>query len=52
MQMSPECTGARIIGRSSENSGFRLGVMSDFGLDTSEVRDAELDNILYFDCDE
>ena len=32
--------------------GFRLGLMQDFGLDTSDVKDTELDDILYIDCDE
>ena len=49
MQMSPECGG---IGISAEDiGGFRLGVMSDFGLDASDVRDASLDDIVYIDCD-
>ncbi len=32
--------------------GFRLGLMSDFGLDTSDANDLSLDDILYIDCDE
>ena len=32
--------------------GFRLGLMSDFGLDTSDAEDPSLDDILYIDCDE
>ena len=31
--------------------GFRLGLMSDFGLDTSEALDVSLDDILHIDCD-
>ena len=31
--------------------GFRLGLMADFGLDTSEAEDLELDDILHIDCD-
>ncbi len=31
--------------------GFRLGLMQDFGLDVSDVKDTELDDILYIDCD-
>ena len=31
--------------------GFRLGLMSELGLDTSEAEDAELDDILHIDCD-
>lgn len=48
--MMPEGDG--IITRySDEVCGFRLGLMSDFGLDTSDVEDVELDDILYIDCD-
>ena len=32
--------------------GFRLGLMADFGLDTSEAADVELDDILHIDTDE
>ena len=32
--------------------GFRLGLMQDFGLDVSDVKNVELDDIIYFDCDE
>ncbi len=32
--------------------GFRLGLMSDFGLDTTEAADTELDDILHIDTDE
>ena len=31
--------------------GFRLGVMADFGLDTSEAEDIVLDDILHIDTD-
>ena len=31
--------------------GFRLGLMADFGLDTSEARNVELDDILHIDTD-
>ena len=31
--------------------GFRLGLMADFGLDTSEAEDLELDDILHIDTD-
>lgn len=34
------------------SSGFRLGLMSDFGLDTSDADDITLDDIIYVDCDE
>jgi len=32
--------------------GFRLGLMEEFGLDTSDVKNVELDDILYIDCNE
>jgi len=32
--------------------GFRLGVMADFGLDTTEADDVELDDIVHIDTDE
>ena len=32
--------------------GFRLGLMADFGLDTSEAGDLDLDDILHVDTDE
>jgi len=32
--------------------GFCLGLMSDFGLDTSDAEDTALDDIIYIDCDE
>ena len=32
--------------------GFRLGLMKDFGLCTDDVKDPELDDIVYIDCDE
>ncbi len=31
--------------------GFRLGLMSDFGIDTSEADDIELDDIIHIDTD-
>ncbi len=31
--------------------GFRLGLMQDLGLDVSDVKDTELDDIIYIDCD-
>lgn len=32
--------------------GFRLGLMQDLGLDTSDVKDTALDDIIYIDTDE
>ena len=37
------------ISEKTEESGFRLGLMQDFGLDVSDVYDTELDDILYAD---
>ena len=31
--------------------GFRLGLMEDFGLDTSEAENLDLDDILHIDTD-
>jgi len=31
--------------------GFRLGLLSDFGLDASDVEDPFLDDVIYIDCD-
>jgi len=51
LQMSPECGGVKITRCSADSHSFRIGIMSDFGLDTSDVRDTALDDVLYFDCD-
>ncbi len=49
--MMPRC-GEIIIERNADaKEGFRLGVMADFGLDTSEADDIELDDILHIDTD-
>jgi hypothetical protein len=32
--------------------GFNLGLMQDFGLDTSDALDTELDDIIYINCNE
>ena len=49
--MMPECGDIKIAYNPLAADGFRLGLMSDFGLDTSDAEDAELDDILYIDCD-
>ena len=36
----------------SATDGFRLGLMADFGLDTSEAEDLYLDDIVHIDTDE
>ena len=33
------------------NDGFRLGLMQELGLDVSDAKDTELDDILFIDCD-
>ena len=50
--MMPECGDIKIILNPIAKDGFRLGLMQDFGLDTSDATDTELDDILYIDCDE
>ena len=49
--MMPECGDIKISYDPSAKEGFRLGLMSDFGLDTSDAEDTELDDILYIDCE-
>ena len=50
--MMPECGEIFIKYAPDAKDGFRLGLMSDFGLDTSEADDIELDDILHIDADE
>ena len=50
--MMPRC-GEIIIERDDKaTEGFRLGLMSDFGLDVSEADDIVLDDIIHIDTDE
>ena len=49
--MMPECGDISICYDPTATDGFRLGLMQDFGLDTSDAEDTELDDILYMDCD-
>ncbi len=49
--MMPNCGEIAINYDPKATEGFRLGVMSDFGLDTSEAKDTELDDILHIDTD-
>ena len=49
--MMPESGDVKITYQPEANEGFRLGLMQDFGLDISDAEDAELDDILYIDCD-
>ena len=49
--MMPRCGEIGIEYKSDAECGFRLGVMSDFGLDTSDAEDIALDDIVYIDTD-
>ena len=49
--MMPECGEIFIRYAPDAKDGFRLGLMEDFGLDTSEADDVELDDILHVDTD-
>ena len=49
--MMPDGPDVKISYDFSAKKGFRLGLMSDFGLDTSDAEDVYLDDILYIDCD-
>ncbi len=49
--MMPECGEIFIKYDPAAKSGLRLGLMSDFGLDTSEAEDLTLDDILHIDTD-
>ena len=50
--MMPRCGEIPIAYQPDAKEGFRLGLMADFGLDTSEAEDLELDDILHIDADE
>jgi len=50
--MMPENGNYRIVYGDGSGVGFQLGVMQDFGLDVSDAKDPELDDLLYIDCDE
>ena len=49
--MMPRCGEIEISYSPEAANGFRLGLMSDFGLDTSEADDLALDDILHIDTD-
>ena len=49
--MMPRCGEVSIEYKPDATEGFRLGVMADFGLDTSEAADIVLDDILHIDTD-
>ncbi len=50
--MRPEAGNIRIGQEKDRTDGLRLGLMSDFALDTSDAADTALDDILYIDVDE
>ena len=49
--MMPRCGEIVISYAPQAADGFRLGLMADFGLDTSEAQDLELDDILHIQTD-
>jgi len=49
--MMPRCGNITIEYNPAATDGFRLGLMADFHLDTSEAGDLELDDILHIDTD-
>ena len=49
--MMPECGEIVISYAPDAKSGFRLGLMPDFGLATDEAEDVELDDIVHVDTD-
>ena len=49
--MMPEGGDIKISFNPEAKSGFRLGLMQDFGLDVSDAECPELDDILYIDTD-
>ena len=49
--MMPRCGEISIEYAPDAKDGFRLGLMADFGLDTSEALDIDLDDILHIDTD-
>ena len=49
--MMPEAGDVKIKYAPEETGGFRLGLMKQFGLDTSDAENTALDDIVYIDCD-
>ena len=49
--MMPDCGDIPVAYDPTATGGFRLGLAQDMGLDTSDAEEAELDDILYIDCD-
>ena len=50
--MMPEAGNFNICFDTKANSGIRLGLMQDFGLDVSDVKDTRLDDVIYIDMQE
>lgn len=50
--MMPRCGEITIEYNPEAKDGFRLGLMQEFGLDVSEVKNPELDDIVHIDADE
>ena len=50
--MMPRCGEIDIEYKPDAEDGYRLGLMQDFGIDTSEAEDTELDDILHIDTDD
>ena len=50
--MMPRCGEITIAYVPEATEGYRLGLMSDFGLDTSDAKDLTLDDIVYIDTNE
>ena len=49
--MMPESPEIDIVYNPDAKNGFRLGLLSDFSLDTSEASDLRLDDIVHIDTD-
>ena len=49
--MMPDCGEIEITLSPDATEGFRLALMSDFLLDTSDVKDTAIDDIIYIDTD-
>lgn len=50
--MMPRCGEIPVNYVPGAKDGFRIGIMADFGLDTSDAKDVLLDDIIYIDADE
>lgn len=50
--MMPRCGETPIAYAPEAKDGFRIGLMEDFGLDMSDAKDIQLDDIIYIEADE